>query len=206
MQIWYCPDCHTGDPPLAKLPSSVIANVWGSIDYAASACKLGHPTMLSMAQSSAHGAGWYLPPYGDCRWPGAWTRDPDAELEALGCTSEEREKLVLGGSAASWLSDQSYFDVETWEGTMAVAERLWVGSPKADPDNVTNALPRLAVQSCRMRMRGFAVSPYKPSTWSLGGEMHWCTGGRSFLPGSRARSAAYNGNECFPCPAGWAES
>ena len=95
----------------------------------------------------------------------------------------------------------SYFDYETWEGVMAVAERLWVGSPRLG-DNITTALPRLAVQSCRMRMRGFTVSPYQPSTKSLAGEMHWCTGGRSFGSGG-AGSTPYNGNECVPCPAGW---
>ena len=45
LQIWYCPDCHTGDPPLTTMPKTVIADVWGSLDYAADACKAGWPRL-----------------------------------------------------------------------------------------------------------------------------------------------------------------
>ena len=39
LQIWYCPDCHTGDPPLEQMPLATVADVWGALDYAATACK-----------------------------------------------------------------------------------------------------------------------------------------------------------------------
>jgi hypothetical protein len=158
-----------------------------------------------MQKKSAAGAGWYLPPYGDCVWPGAWTRDPEQELDALGCDAEARQKLVLGGSAAAWYGDAGYFDEATWAGLMGVAERLWVGSPTSGgvAANVTAALPRLAIQSCRMRMRGFSVSSYQPSTTTMAGVEHWCTGGTSYVGKQPVHGDAYNGNECFVCPAAW---
>merc|ERR1712110_1226407 len=102
-------------------------------------------------------------------------------------TEEMRRKLVLGGSAAAWGPDASTFDYTTWEGTMGVAERLWVGSGHS-PINVTSALPRLAVHSCRMKMRGYAVSPYAPSTEAMAGYTGWCTGGGPGIGGE-----AWNG-------------
>jgi hypothetical protein len=39
LQVWYCPDCHTGDPPLEQMPKTTVADVWGALDYAATACK-----------------------------------------------------------------------------------------------------------------------------------------------------------------------
>lgn len=69
LQIWYCPSCHTGDPPLLTMPKSTVADVWGSIDYAAKACAAGYRSVLSMdkppnATLGEEGTGWYLPPYG----------------------------------------------------------------------------------------------------------------------------------------------
>ena len=29
LQIWYCPDCHSGDPPLQQMPKETVADVWG---------------------------------------------------------------------------------------------------------------------------------------------------------------------------------
>jgi hypothetical protein len=168
--------------------------------------------------------------------PGAWTRDIEAELDALGCDAELRKKFILGGSAAAWAGDSSVVDYTTWEGTMAVAERLWAGShglpppppppplspttplPFAQdatrpsdpvsgaytapfPPNLIEVAPRFAVQSCRMKMRGFTVSAYKPSTHSLGGELHWCVGGPGGRGGSEHSSSSTA--ECFPCPAVW---
>ena len=79
LQIWYCPDCHSGDPPLSKMPKQmVIADVWGSIEFVAEACRNGYRTMMSMSMKPANathpGSGWYLPPFGDCKWPGAVRR------------------------------------------------------------------------------------------------------------------------------------
>ena len=94
-------------------------------------------------------------------WPGTWLRDLDAELDARGCDKEGRDTLVLGGSAAAWSSDSSTFDFYTWQGTIGVAERLWVGSTNSqekDVFNITEALPRLAVHVCRMNTRGFTVA------------------------------------------------
>lgn len=41
----------------------------------------------------------------------------------------------MGGSAAAWGSDSDVFDAEVWQGTVGVAERLWVGGtvPKHGP-------------------------------------------------------------------------
>ena len=150
LQIWYCPDCHTGDPPLLNMPKSTIADVWGSIEYAAEACNHGYRSMLSMSAAGKTGSGWYLPPFGDCKWPGSWLRDIDAELDALGCTAEKREKFILGGSAAAWTSDSTIFDYTTWEGAMGVAERLWAGTnglppqPSAPPTPSLSASPASA--------------------------------------------------------------
>ena len=49
-----------------------------------------------------------------------------------------------------------------------MAERLWAGSHGvgAALDEVT---PRLAVHACQMKMRGFAISPYSPSTFTMSG-------------------------------------
>jgi hypothetical protein len=207
LQIWYCPDCHTGDPPLLKMPKGTVADVWGALDFAATACRAGYESVMSMsrgpnATAGESGAGWYLPPYGGADggglWPGTWQRDLDAELEARGCDKKGRDSLVLGGSAAAWSSDTSTFDFYTWQGTVGVAERLWVGSGadgQGDVFNLTAALPRLAVHACRMKSRGFVVAQYTPSTFALSGMTHWCTGG--------AGGAATNGNLCAPCPAEW---
>lgn len=67
LQIWYCPECHTGDPPLTKMPKQTVADVWGTIDIVASACKAGYRSVMSMhsAPNSSIGelgSGWYLPP------------------------------------------------------------------------------------------------------------------------------------------------
>ena len=82
LMIWYCPDCHSGDPPLEKLPAGTIANVWGGIEYANESLRAGYPAVLSIARKSSFGSGWYLPPYGGnvdvAMWPGAYTRDPCA--------------------------------------------------------------------------------------------------------------------------------
>ena len=85
-------------------------------------------------------------------------RDLDAELEARGCDKKGRDELVMGGSAAGWSSDSSSFDFYVWQGTIGIAERLWVGSPSKDVYNLTTALPRLAVHVCRMKSRGFTVA------------------------------------------------
>ena len=69
------------------------------------------------------GSGWYLPPFGDCKWPGAWARDVEAELEALGLDAAARKRCILGGSTAAWSADAASFDSAVWEGTMSVAER-----------------------------------------------------------------------------------
>eukprot|EP01051_Picozoa_sp_SAG22_P014712 SAG22_NODE_1825_length_3505_cov_3.818849_5_plen_163_part_00 len=63
LQIWYCPDCHTGDPPLTKMPKTVVADVWGALDYAANACKAGYRSVMSMSRGpnatlGEAGAGW----------------------------------------------------------------------------------------------------------------------------------------------------
>jgi hexosaminidase len=129
LMVWFCPTCHTGDPPVLSMPHNTIANVWGTIDYAAEAAKAGFHTVLSMSGGSSYGSGWYLP-YGagnsGCLWPGAYTRDPAKELTALGC-DEAALSLVDGGSAAAWSGDHTTFDDFVWQGTMAVAERLWSG-------------------------------------------------------------------------------
>lgn len=28
LQIWYCPNCHTGDPPLLQMPTATVADIW----------------------------------------------------------------------------------------------------------------------------------------------------------------------------------
>lgn len=38
----------TGDPPLADLPSSTIANVWGAAEWANFSIQHGHPAVLSV--------------------------------------------------------------------------------------------------------------------------------------------------------------
>jgi len=50
LQIWYCPTCHTGDPPLLTMPKNTIADVWGSLDYAATACVAGYRSVMSMSR------------------------------------------------------------------------------------------------------------------------------------------------------------
>ena len=80
---------------------------------------------------------------------------------------------------------------------MAVAERLWTGGGK-DKTNATKAEPRLAVHACRMKLAGFAVSPYSPSTYSMSGAEHWCTGDVNV-----ADDDDYNGIACGACPAEW---
>ena len=102
----------------------------------------------------------------------------------------------MGGSAAGWSSDSSSFDFYVWQGTIGIAERLWVGSPSKDVYNLTTALPRLAVHVCRMKSRGFTVAQYKPSTDSMSGYSLWCTGG---VEGE----VSQNGNVCGACPAEW---
>ena len=210
IQIWYCPSCHSGDPPLLNMPQSrTVADVWGSIEYAAEACNAGYRTVLSMQEPAnatlgEQGTGWYLPPYpgsvGGGVWPGTWLRNPQEELAKRGCSLEAQKRLVMGGSAAAWGSDADVFDSEVWQGTVGVAERLWVGSTGGGGKggfDVQEALPRLATHVCRMRSRGFAVAQYTPSTEALSGRTEWCTGG---APGERVQ----NGNACSACPAEWA--
>jgi len=101
----------------------------------------------------------------------------------------------MGGSAAAWSSDSDSFDQYTWQGTVGIAERLWVGSPHPAVFNLTAALPRLAVHACRMKQRGFELAAYKPSTDAMAGYSAWCTGG--------AGAKDTNGNTCQACPAEW---
>jgi hypothetical protein len=124
-------------------------------------------------------------------WPGAWQRDPCAELScnAIGrpaatprpsllfptrrhasapslraldhACSVGRSPLLLGGGAAQWGDAAGgAFDVDTWVGTAAVAERLWVGRRQEGGAPPPATVSRFAVQMCRMRMRGFSVAPY----------------------------------------------
>jgi hypothetical protein len=115
LQVWYCPECHTGDPPLTQMPRETIADVWGSIDIVATACTHGYRSVMSMhsppnSSIGELGSGWYLPPYNGREggaigslsgpdggtWPGTWLRDLDAELEHRGCDQKGRDELVLG--------------------------------------------------------------------------------------------------------------
>jgi hypothetical protein len=109
----YCPSCHTGDPPLERMPRDTVADVWGSIDYAATACKAGYRSVLSMSRGAnatlgEAGTGWYLPPYGGGEggglWPGTWPRDLDSELERRGCDEASRNRLIMGGEQRSPLN------------------------------------------------------------------------------------------------------
>ena len=204
LMIWYCPTCHTGDPPLTTMPASTIANVWGSIEYAAQAIKAGYHAVLTMSRGSAFGSGWYLP-YGandggdnDCSWPGAYTRDPLIELEALGCNQTALQR-VDGGSTAAWSGEHSTFDDFVWQGTMAVAERLWSGGGEVSPQrtNATLAEPRFAAHICRMKAAGFTVRPYVKES-QVGAAYGWCTGNAAATP-----SKDYIGLPCYQCPAEW---
>ena len=204
LMVWYCPTCHTGDPPLTTMPASTIANVWGSIEYAAVALNAGYHAVLTMNEASAFGSGWYLP-YGatngagnGCQWPGAYTRDPLAELKALGCDQAALQR-VDGGSAAAWSGEHSSFDDFVWQGTMAVAERLWSGGVDVSPQrtNATLAEPRFAAHICRMKAEGFAVRPYKGES-QVGSAYGWCTGNEAATP-----SGDYIGLPCYQCPAEW---
>lgn len=176
LMVWHCAECkHPGDPRIERLPKGTIANVWGNVTDAAPLLRRGTPLVFSTMFPSQYGAGWYLPPYDDAAnpmWPGAYTRDPCAEL---GCGEDERTRaMLLGGGAAQWGDAHSNFDDDTWVGAMAVAERLWLGSREAAAgapvDDATNA--RLAVHSCRMRMRGMRVAPYS-GLGSLSGMLVW---------------------------------
>ena len=95
--------------------------------------------------------------------------------------------------------DTSTFDYLVWEGTMAVAETLWRKKRQVWGSNITFVLPRLAVHACRMKMHGFAVSPYSPSTASMSGIEHWCSGDVNDL----TNDDDFNGLACGACPAEW---
>lgn len=203
LMIWYCPTCHTGDPPLTTMPTSTIANVWGSIEYAAQAINAGYHTVLSMSRESEYGSGWYLPygatsGSGTCLWPGAFTRDPLTELKALGCDAAALQR-VDGGSAAAWSGEHFSFDDYVWQGTMAVAERLWSGGEEVSPQrtNATLAEPRFAAHICRMKAEGFSVRPYVHES-QVGTAVGWCTGDEAATP-----SGDFIGLPCYQCPAEW---
>jgi len=96
MQVWQSGgDYNTGDPPLLQLPKDTIGNVWSDLSVAATLCKAGYQLMISPssapANTSVPGSGWYLPPFGDCKWPGAWARNVEAELSSFGCDVEVRD-------------------------------------------------------------------------------------------------------------------
>lgn len=79
-----------------------------------------------------HAGHRYLPPFGDCKWPGAWARNIEAELDALGCDAAARNKFLLGGSVASWSGDSS---------TRAVGLPVpFLDDPKNDPKKPGSAL------------------------------------------------------------------
>ena len=205
LMIWYCPTCHTGDPPLTKMPvRSTIANVWGSIEHAAQAINAGYHVVLTPNQNSSFGSGWYLPlgaqdgGGNDCLWPGAYTRDPLIELKSLGC-DEDALSRVNGGSTAAWSGEHTTFDDFVWQGTMAVAERLWSGGGEisAQRTNATLAEPRFAAHICRMKAAGFTVRPYVHES-QVGSVYGWCTGDAATTP-----SRDYIGLPCYQCPAEW---
>ena len=50
-----------------------------------------------------------------------------------------------------------------------------------------------------MKMRGFAISLYTPSTNTMSGIEHWCAGG----DGRGGDVANFRGDACLPCPADW---
>ena len=79
------------------------------------------------------------------------------------------------------------------------AHRTALGGSPSMPDWLKHVQPRLAVHACHMKMRGYSVSPYLPSTYTMGGNTHWCLGGSN-------RGGNLNMTyvpECAPCPADW---
>ena len=81
----------------------------------------------------------------------------------------------------------------------AQGRRSGLGGLPPLPGWLKEVSPRLAVHACHMKMRGFAISLYAPSTHTMAGLTAWCDGGphrggvvnASYLP------------ECYPCPADW---
>ena len=66
--------------------------------------------------------------------------------------------------------DRNNLEVVSWQGTVAVAERLWSPTPANITLAVADAEPRMAAQSCHMSVtRGLRVGPvnaaFCPSDW-----------------------------------------
>lgn len=121
--------------------------------------------------------GWYLDRQAptcvddsvcEVNWMWIWSGRDMYEVEPLapslsGWTpSEEQEKLILGGEAASWgeSTDDKNFDARVWSRTPGIAERLWSPRSYNDPWNLQ---PRISALACNLARRGVAIADSQPA-------------------------------------------
>jgi len=78
----------------------------------------------------------------------------------------EQKRLVIGGGAAMWAEyvDSTNVIPTTWPRAAVPAERLWSAASVKD---TKDAARRLEEHRCRLRRRGFPVSPPNGSGFCL---------------------------------------
>jgi hypothetical protein len=87
-----------------------------------------------------------------------------AEIVWFTNPSSNRDRVARGGDVVFTPTPHVYFFVRrTTNGIVVIQERIEITFPPT---------ARLAVHACRMKMAGFAVSPYMPSTYTMAGAGH----------------------------------
>jgi hexosaminidase len=138
-----------------KVPSNTIFEVWTNSTKMADVTSSGYTVIAAPSDK------WYLntrgnPPEDSTSWETMYSYDPSVGL------STEQASHIIGGEAALWgeYADDSNWIQIAFPRSSAVSERLWSHSTV---NNVTEFTNRLQIQVCRLKQRGYAVSPIQPS-------------------------------------------